>query len=54
MFRQVDYEVVELRPGIILRTHVHGVVIVQEVEREGKYSPGPLKLEIERGGLSES
>ena len=45
---QTDDLVVELTPGVVLRLDVHGVIVVEEVEREWKHAIGALVLEVQR------
>src|SRR5947208_10229194 len=45
---EADDMVVEVAPRVVLRLHVHRVVVVQEMERERQYAIGALVLEIER------
>ena len=51
--REVDHVLVELRPRVVLRSHVHRTVIVQEVMRERQDAPVALELEIERRRAAE-
>jgi hypothetical protein len=39
--------VVEVTPRVVLWPHVHGAVVVEEVEREWKHAIGPLVLEVQ-------
>ena len=38
---------VEVRPGIVFGLHVHRLIVVQDVEREGQHSVGALIVEVE-------
>ena len=43
---QVHEVIVELRPVIMFGAHVHGLVVVEKVEREGQHPAGALVLAI--------
>src|ERR687892_393498 len=49
---QVHEVIVELRPVIVSGAHVHGLVVVEKVEREGQHAAIALQLEVERRGTS--
>src|SRR3990172_2073 len=53
MLGQLDDVVVEVRPGIIPGSDVHGLVVVQEVKRKGQHAVCPLVTEIECRGPAE-
>jgi len=39
---KADHLIVKVRPGIVLRPHVHGAMVVQEMEREPQYPMGDI------------
>jgi hypothetical protein len=49
----VNQMIVELGPRVVERPHVHRLVVVLEMEREGQHSPGALIVEIHRRHAAE-
>src|ERR1017187_9042553 len=50
---QIDDPIVKIMPGVIQGFHVHGLVVVQEVERERQHAVFALIIQIERRGPAE-